>query len=129
MTFANVHLSHGQLLNRWQLLDIANRRPLLVIIMPSGQSNFPVSRTSGRVNPPTAPTISFPSVSIVAWHGVCAARARAMSDAPNRIRVRQTFLETLDVKFPKGKRGMVQRRRPSRFGIFRQLSKEEAKAP
>jgi hypothetical protein len=28
-----------------------------------------------------------------------------MSDAPNRIRVRQTFFETLDVKFRKAKRG------------------------
>jgi hypothetical protein len=38
---------------------------------------------------------------------------RAMSDAPNRIRVRQTFFETLDLKFRKGKRGKAQRQRPA----------------
>ncbi len=36
-----------------------------------------------------------------------------MSDAPTRIRARQTFFETLDLKLRKVKRGKGQRQRPA----------------
>ena len=157
VTFANVHLSHGQFLNRWQLLHIANvlNGPAAVVgdynaigpiklagfedIGPRQPTHSPNNTISLRLDRCMARGLRCSYAKVLArgrsdhhpirldLHVLPAVRgsdrtgtihvrrlklrdsverwARAMSDAPNRIRVRQTFFETLDVKFRKAKRG------------------------
>ena len=164
-TFANVHLSHGQLLNRWQLLHIANvlDGPAAVVgdynaigpiklagfkdIGPRQPTHSPNNAISFRLDRCMARGLRCSYAKVLARgpsdhhpirldlhvlpgvrgsHGTGSGHvrrlrlrdsverwARAVSDAPNRIRVRQAFFETLDVKFRKGKRGMAQWRRPA----------------
>ncbi len=180
VTFANVHLSHGQLLNRWQLLHIANALdgPAAVVgdYNAIGPIKLPGFKDIGPRQPTHSPSnvISFrldrcmarglrcsyakvlargpsdhhpirldlhilPEVRGSGGAGIGQVRrlklrdsvgrwARAMSDAPNRIRMRQTFFETLEVKFGKGRRDLA-RQRPAPFGVLRLPSKEGAKAP
>jgi endonuclease/exonuclease/phosphatase (EEP) superfamily protein YafD len=75
VAFANVHLSHGQFLNRWQLVHIANDLDGPAAIVGDYNAvgpNLPASRMSGLANPHTVRRTSFPSASIVAWREVCA---------------------------------------------------------
>ena len=165
VAFANVHLSHGQFLNRWQLLHIANALDGPAAVVGDYNAIGPIKLAGFKDIGPRQPThspsniISFrldrcmvrglrcsyarvlargpfrpssdqarsgcpagrPSLGWIR-HRTCSASharasverwVRAMSDAPNRIRVRQTFFETLDLKFRKGKRGKAQRQRPA----------------
>ncbi len=161
VTFANVHLSHGQLLNRWQLLHIANALdgPAAVVgdynaigpiklpgfkdIGPRQPTHSPSNIISFRLDRCMARGLRCSYAKVLArgpsdhhpirldLHVLPAVRgsdgtgtghvrrlklrdnverwARTMSDVPDRIRVRQRFFETLDVKFRKGKRGMPRR--------------------
>jgi endonuclease/exonuclease/phosphatase family metal-dependent hydrolase len=163
VAFANVHLSHGQLLNRWQLSHIANALDGPAAVVGDYNAIGPIKlagfKDIGPRQPTHSPTniISFrldrcmarglrcsharvlsrgpsdhhpigldlhvlPGIRVAEGSNAAHVRrlrlrdsverwARAMSDAPSRIRVRHTFLETLDLKFRKRKRGMAQRRR------------------
>lgn len=165
VAFANVHLSHGQLLNRWQLAHIANALdgPAAVIgdynaigpiklagfkdIGPRQPTHSPTNIVSLRLDRCMARGLRCTYARVLSRgpsdhhpirldlhvlpgsqvsDGSCTAHvrrfklragverwARAMSDAPNRIRVGQTFFETLDLKFRKGKHDMAQLRRPA----------------
>ena len=76
VTFANVHLSHGQFLNRRQLMHIANTLDGPAVIVGDynavGPIKLPASRMSDRANPHTVRMTSFPSALIAAWREVCA---------------------------------------------------------
>jgi hypothetical protein len=163
VAFANVHLSHGQFLNRWQLLHIANALDGPAAVVGDYNAIGPIKLAGFKDIGPRQPThspsniISFrldrcmarglrcsyarvlargssdhhpirldlhvlPGVRVSDGSGTAYVRrlmlrasverwVRAMSDAPNRIRVRQTFFETLDLKFRKGKRGKAPRQR------------------
>ena len=165
VAFANVHLSHGQFLNRWQLLHIANALDGPAAVVGDYNAIGPIKLAGFKDIGPRQPThspsniISFrldrcmarglrcsharvlprgpsdhhpirldlhvlPGVRVSDGSGTAHARhlmlranverwLRAMSDAPNRIRVPQTLLETLELKFRKGKRRKAQRRRPA----------------
>ena len=162
VAFANVHLSHGQLLNRWQLAHIANALDGPAAVIGDYNAIGPVKLAGFQDIGPRRPTHS--ATNIVSLRldrcmarglrctyarvlsrgpsdhhpirldlhvlpgskvsdGFCTARFRrlklrasverwalAMSDAPNRIRVGQTFFETLDLKFWKGKYKLAQQR-------------------
>ena len=73
VAFANVHLSHGQLLNRRQLLHVANalEGPAAIIgdYNAIGLIKLPGFKISGLGNPPVVRRMSFPYASIVAWRG------------------------------------------------------------
>ena len=163
VAFANVHLSHGQFLNRWQLLHIANALDGPAAVVGDYNAIGPIKLAGFKDIGPRQPThspsniISFrldrcmarglrcsyarvlargssdhhpirldlhvlPGVRVSDGSGTAYVRrlmlrasverwVRAMSDAPNRISVRQTFFETLDLKFRKGKRGKAPRQR------------------
>jgi len=165
VAFANVHLSHGQFLNRWQLAHIANALDGPAAIVGDYNAVGPIKlagfKDIGPRQPTHSPTniISFrldrcmarglrcsyarvlargpsdhhpirldlhvlPSVRVSDGSGTAHVRlltlrgsvdrwVRAMSDAPTRIRGRQTFFETLDLKLRKVKRGKAQRQRPA----------------
>jgi endonuclease/exonuclease/phosphatase (EEP) superfamily protein YafD len=74
VTFANVHLSHGQFLNRRQLMHIANTLDGPAVIVGDYNAIGPASRMSDRANPHTVRMTSFPSALIAAWREVCAVR-------------------------------------------------------
>ena len=156
--------SHGQFLNRWQLLHIANvlDGPAAVVgdynaigpiklagfedIGPRQPTHSPNNTISLRLHRCMARGLRCSYAKVLArgrsdhhpirldLHVLPAVRgsdrtgtihvrrlklrdsverwARTMSDAPNRIRVRQTFFETLDVKLKKGKRGKTKGKVP-----------------
>jgi len=162
-TFANVHLSHGQLLNRWQLQRVANALEGPAAIIGDYNAVGPIKLGGFKDVGPRQPTHSRNNIiafrldrcmarglrcssarvlargpsdhhpirldlhvqpAILISDGLGAARARqrnlrdrverwarAMSDAPKRIRVRQTLFETLDLQFRKRKRRIAQWRR------------------
>ena len=165
VAFANVHLSHGQFLNRWQLLHIANALDGPAAIVGDYNAIGPIKLAGFKDIGPRQPTHS-PSNIISFRLDRCMARglrcsharvlprgpsdhhpikldlhvlpggqvsdesrtahvrhlklrdnverwARAMSDTPSRISVRQTLFETIDRKLRKGKRRKAQRRRPA----------------
>ena len=165
VTFANVHLSHGQLLNRWQLAHIANALAGPAAVVGDYNAIGPIKLTGFKDVGPRQPTHS--PTNIISFRlDRCMARglrcsyarvlsrgpsdhhpigldlhvlpeiwiadesrtayvarrklrdgverwARAVSDAPNRIRVRQMLFDTLDLKSRMGKRGMTKRQRPA----------------
>jgi len=155
VAFANVHLSHGQFLNRWQLLHIANALKGPAAIVGDYNAVGPIKLAGFKDVGPRRPThiaskiLSFRLDRCMARglrcsHARVLARGpsdhrpialdlhvvsgdaqvlekgsiadirrpilrverllRAMSDAPNRIRVRRSLFEALDMKLRKGKR-------------------------
>jgi len=158
VAFANVHLSHGQFLNRWQLAHIANALDGPAAIVGDYNAVGPIKLAGFKDVGPRQPTHS-PNDIISFRLDRCMARglrcsyarvlARGSSDhhpislklhtlpsaqvsvrrpmlrvslerwlrvvreAPARIRVRQTFIEALDLKLRKAKRGKAQWQRPS----------------
>ena len=165
VAFANVHLSHGQFLNRWQLLHIANALdgPAAIVgdynavgpiklagfkdIGPRQRTHSPNNIISLRLDRCMArglhcsyarvlargpsdhhpirldlhvlPGVLFSDGSGTAHVRRLKLRAsverwlRAVSHAPNRIRVRQKFFATLDLKLRKGKRRKTNGRVPA----------------
>ena len=165
VTFANVHLSHGQFLNRWQLMRIATALDGPAAIVgdynavgpirlagfkdvgprqsthsPNDIISFRLDRCMARglrcsyarvlargssdhhpifLNLHTLPIVQV-SDGLVTAHvrrpmlRVSVERLlRVVREAPARIRVRQTFLEALDLKLRKAKRAKAKRQRPS----------------
>ena len=164
VAFANVHLSHGQFLNRWQLVHIANALdgPAAIVgdynavgpiklagfkdVGPRQSTHSPndiisfrldrcmarglrcsyarvLARGSSDHHPISLKLHTLPGVQVsdgpVTAHirrpmlRVSVERwLRVAREAPARIRVRQTFLEALDLKLRKAKRGKAQRQRP-----------------
>jgi len=167
-TFANVHLSHGQLLNRWQLAHIAKALAGPAAVVGDYNAIGPIKLAGFKDIGPRQPTHS-PTNIISLRLDRCMARglrcsyarvlsrgpsdhhpirldlhvvaeirvsdgsrtarvarrrlrdgverwARAMSDAPNRVRVRQMLFETIDLKLRTGKRAKAKRQRPAPAG-------------
>jgi len=165
VTFANVHLSHGQFLNRRQLMHIANTLDGPAVIVGDYNAVGPIKLASFKDVGPRQSTHS-PNDIISFRLDRCMARGlrcsyarvlargssdhhpillklhtlpvvqvsdgpvtahvrrpmlrvslerwlRVMREAPARIRVRETFLEALDLKLRKVKRGKATRQRPS----------------
>ena len=162
VAFANVHLSHGQLLNRWQLAHIANALsgPAAVVgdynaigpiklagfkdIGPRQSTHSSTNILSFRLDRCMARGLScsyagvlsrgpsdhhpirldlhlMPRIRVSDGSRAAPVRrlklrdgvekwARAMSEAPTRIRARHAFFEALDLKFRKGKHDMAQLR-------------------
>ena len=164
VTFANVHLSHGQLLNRRQLMHIANTLDGPAVIVGDYNAVGPIKLASFKDVGPRQSTHS-PSDIISFRLDRCMARGlrcsyarvlargssdhhpillklhtlpvaqvsdgpvtahvrrpmlrvslerwlRVMREAPARIRVRETFLEALDLKLRKVKRSKATGQRP-----------------
>ena len=165
VTFANVHLSHGQFLNRRQLMHIANALGGPAVIVGDYNAVGPIKLASFKDVGPRQSTHS-PNDIISFRLDRCMARGlrcsyarvlargssdhhpillklhalpvvqvsdgpvtalfrrpmlrvsverwlRVMREAPARIRVRQTFLEALDLRLRKAKRSKAKRQRPS----------------
>lgn len=162
VTFANVHLSHGQLLNRRQLMHIANTLdgPAVIVgdynavgpiklasfkdVGPRQSTHSPndiisfrldrcmarglrcsyarvLARGSSDHHPillklHTLPVVQVSDGPVTAHVGRPMLRVsverwlRVMREAPARIRVRETFLEALDLKLRKVKRGKATQR-------------------
>ncbi len=165
VTFANVHLSHGQFLNRWQLMHIANALdgPAAIVgdynaigpiklagfkdVGPRQSTHSPndiisfrldrcmvrglrcsyarvLARGSSDHHPILLKLHTLPVVQVSDGPVMAHVRRpmlrvsverwfRVVREAPARIRVRQTFLEALDLKLRKAKRGKAKRQRPS----------------
>src|ERR1019366_2587529 len=153
VAFANVHLSHGQFLNRWQLVHIANALdgPAAIVgdykaVGPRQSTHSPndiisfrldrcmarglrcsyarvLARGSSDHHPISLKLHTLPGVQVSDGPVTAHVRRpmlrvsverwlRVVREAPARIRVRQTFLEALDLKLRKAKRGKAQRQRP-----------------
>ncbi len=71
ISFANVHLSHGQFLNRWQLLHIAAALEGPAAIIGDFNAVGPIRlegfKDIGRAAAPTVRAISFPCAWTAAW--------------------------------------------------------------
>lgn len=167
VVFANVHLSHGQFLNRWQLLHIANALDGPAAIVGDYNAVGPIKLAGFNDIGPKQPTHS-PSNIISFRLDRCMARSlrrsyaqvlgrgpsdhhpiildlhvvphaaevrkrdrvahvgpanlrasmerwiRAMTGAPDRIRVPQSLFEALDLKWRKGKRRRAPRQHSAR---------------
>jgi endonuclease/exonuclease/phosphatase (EEP) superfamily protein YafD len=165
VTFANVHLSHGQFLNRWQLMHIATtlRGRAAIVgdynavgpiklagfkdVGPRQSTHRPndiisfrldrcmarglrcsyarvLARGSSDHHPILLKLHTLPVVQVS--DGLATAHVqrpmlrmsverwlRVVREAPARIRVRQTFLEALDLKLRKAKRAKAKRKRTS----------------
>lgn len=163
VTFANVHLSHGQFLNRWQLMHIATTLdgPAAIVgdynavgpiklagfkdVGPRQSTHSPndiisfrldrcmarglrcsyarvLARGSSDHHPILLKLHTLPVVQVSDGLGTANVRRpmlrmsverwlRVVREAPARIRVRQTFLEALDLKLRKAKRAKAKRKR------------------
>jgi hypothetical protein len=74
VAFANVHLSHGQFLNRWQLVHIAKTLDGPAAIVGDYNAVGPIKLVGFKDVGPrqSVRTTLFPFASIVAWRAVCA---------------------------------------------------------
>jgi endonuclease/exonuclease/phosphatase family metal-dependent hydrolase len=165
VTFANVHLSHGQFLNRWQLMHIATTLggPAAIVgdynavgpiklagfkdVGPRQSTHSPndiisfrldrcmarglrcsyarvLARGSSDHHPILLKLHTLPVVQVSDGRLTAHVRRpmlrmsverwlRVVREAPARIRVRQTFLEALDLKLRKAKRAKAKRKRTS----------------
>lgn len=168
VAFANVHLSHGQFLNRWQLVHVANALdgPAAIVgdynavgpiklagfkdVGPRQSTHSPneiisfrldrcmarglrcsyarvLARGSSDHHPISLKLDTLPSVQVSDGPVTTRVRRpmlrvsverwlRVVREAPARIRVKQTFLEAVDLKFRTAKRGKAQRQRPGPAG-------------
>lgn len=179
VTFANVHLSHGQFLNRWQLMHIATvlDGPAAIVgdynavgpiklagfkdVGPRESTHSPndiisfrldrcmarglrcsyarvLARGSSDHHPILLKLHTLPVVQVS--DGLVTAHVRrpmlrvsvkrwlrVVREAPTRIRVRQTFLDALDLKLRKAKRAKAKRQRhsPASNGIMARLRIED----
>jgi hypothetical protein len=88
VTFANVHLSHGQWLNRWQLLHIANalEGPAAIVgdYNAVGPIKLPGFKDIGPRQPTHSPTdvISL-QLDRCMGRGLCCSRARVLARGPS----------------------------------------------
>ena len=166
VTFANVHLSHGQFLNRWQLMHIATTLdgPAAIVgdynavgpiklagfkdVGPRQSTHSPndiisfrldrcmarglrcsyarvLARGSSDHHPILLKLHTLPVVQVSDRLATAHARRpmlrmsverwlRVVREAPARIRVRQSFLEALDLKLRKAKRAKAKRKRTNR---------------
>jgi endonuclease/exonuclease/phosphatase family metal-dependent hydrolase len=164
VAFANVHLSHGQFLNRWQLVHVANALdgPAAIVgdynavgpiklagfkdVGPRQSTHSPneiisfrldrcmarglrcsyarvLARGSSDHHPISLKLDTLPGVQVSDGPVTTRVRRpmlrvsverwlRVVREAPARIRVKQTFLEALDLKLRTAKRGKAQRQRP-----------------